>query len=77
MTETELTDRIIAQGRVLVCAIESLGVIEPTGPFERAIARLLADLSEADLRNAHVTDEQLSVAESLEGAIMPDGTVHE
>ena len=37
----ELTSRIIAQGRALVRAIEALGTIEPTGPFERALARLL------------------------------------
>ena len=41
MSDPELTDRIIAQGRALVRAIEALGTIEPTGPFERALARLL------------------------------------
>jgi hypothetical protein len=41
MTDPELADRIIAQGRALVRAIEALGTIEPTGPFERALARLL------------------------------------
>jgi hypothetical protein len=30
--DPELTDRIIAQGRALVRAIEALGTIEPTGP---------------------------------------------
>jgi len=35
------TDRIILQGRALVRAIEALGTIKPTGPFERALARLL------------------------------------
>jgi hypothetical protein len=38
MTAPELTNRIIAQRRALVRAIEALGTIEPTGPF--ALARL-------------------------------------
>ena len=37
----DLTDRIISQGRALVRAIEALGTIGPSGPFERALARLL------------------------------------
>jgi hypothetical protein len=41
MIDPAPTDRIIAQGRALVRAIEALGTIEPTGPFERALARLL------------------------------------
>jgi len=41
MTNPADTDRIISQGRALVRAIEALGTIEPTGPFERALARLL------------------------------------
>lgn len=36
-----------------------------------------ADLSGADLTGATVTDEQLAQARSLQGATMPDGTVHE
>ena len=35
------TDRIIAQGRALVRAIEGLGEIDPTGPVERTMAGLL------------------------------------
>ena len=38
---------------------------------------LRADLSGADLSGATVTDRQLSQAASLEGATMPDGSVHE
>ena len=34
-------ETIIQQGRALVRAIEALGVIEPSGWFERTIARLL------------------------------------
>ena len=41
MAEPALTDQIIEQGCALIRATEALGVIEPTGPFERAIARLL------------------------------------
>jgi hypothetical protein len=37
----DLTDRILRQGKALVRAIEALGTIEPTGPFERALAHLL------------------------------------
>jgi hypothetical protein len=40
VTIPDPTDRIIAQGRAFVRAIEALGTIEPTGPFERALARL-------------------------------------
>lgn len=34
-------ERILEQGRALVRAIEALGTIDPTGPFERAIVKLL------------------------------------
>jgi hypothetical protein len=34
-------------------------------------------LREANLRGVEATKEQLSAAKSLEGATMPDGTVHE
>lgn len=37
MTGPELTDRIIAQGKALVRAIEALGTVEPSGPLERAL----------------------------------------
>jgi len=39
--KSDLIDRILTQGRALVRAIEALGTIQPTGPFERALARLL------------------------------------
>jgi hypothetical protein len=39
--DLDLTNRIIAPGRALVRAIETLGTIQPSGPFERALARLL------------------------------------
>jgi len=41
MTDQTLTDQLISQGRTLVRAIEFLDTIEPTGPFERALARLV------------------------------------
>jgi hypothetical protein len=36
-----------------------------------------ADLSGADLTDANVTEEQLATCKSLQGATMPDGTVHD
>ena len=41
VTNRVLIDHILAQGKGLVRAIEALGTIEPTGSFERALARLL------------------------------------
>jgi uncharacterized protein YjbI with pentapeptide repeats len=35
-----------------------------------------ADLSGADLTGARVSEEQLSLAGSLAGTILPDGTIH-
>jgi hypothetical protein len=37
----------------------------------------LPSLSGANLCEATVTDEQLAQAKALEGATLPDGTVHE
>jgi hypothetical protein len=39
MNDPACTDLITTQGRALVRAIEPLGTIQPTGPFERALAR--------------------------------------
>ena len=44
------TDRIIAQGRALVRAIEALGTIEPSSAIERAAARLLLCVYKRRLR---------------------------
>jgi hypothetical protein len=41
MTDAAVTDHVIAQGRALIHAIEALGEIEPSGWFERMLARLL------------------------------------
>jgi hypothetical protein len=41
MYDPVLTDHIFRQGRALVRAIETLGTIKPTGPFEWGLARLL------------------------------------
>jgi len=38
MTDPTHTDRIIAQGRALVRAIAAMATIEPSGPFECALA---------------------------------------
>ena len=40
MTDSPVTDRVISQGRALVRAIEAMTEIEPSGWFERALARL-------------------------------------
>jgi hypothetical protein len=64
-----LTDRILTQGRALVRAIEALGTIEPPGPFERALARLLMAAYKRRLRGVvklaptWVSEEMLSTSE--------------
>jgi hypothetical protein len=40
MIDPARTYRTIGSGRALVRAIEALGTIEPSGPFERALAWL-------------------------------------
>jgi hypothetical protein len=69
VTISDPTDRIIAQGKALVRAIEALGTIQPTGPFERALARLLMAAYKRRLRGivaaapAWVSGEMLSTSE--------------
>jgi hypothetical protein len=46
----DLTNRIITQARALVRAIEALGTIQPTGPFERALSHLLMTAYKRRLR---------------------------
>jgi len=71
MNDPELTDRIIAQGRALVRAIEALSTIEPSGPFERATAGLLMGAYKRRLRRivvevpGWVTEEILSASERI------------
>jgi len=71
MTDLELTDRIILQGRALVQAIEALGTIQPCGPFERALACLLMAAYKRRLRGivklapAWVSEETLSASECI------------
>jgi hypothetical protein len=67
MTDLELTDRIIRQGRALVRAIEGLATIEPTGPIERALASLLVAAYKRRLR-AIVETVPSWVAEKILGA---------
>ncbi|MFQ6102045.1 MAG: hypothetical protein ACE5OS_12550 [Anaerolineae bacterium] len=50
MDNPKTVDRIITQGRALVRAIEALGTIEPSGPFEWAIAGLLMAAHQCCLR---------------------------
>ena len=71
MTGHELTDRIIAQGKALVRAIEALGTIEPSGPFERAIAGLLLAAYKRRLRGivevvpAWVSEEIMNASQRI------------
>jgi hypothetical protein len=59
------------QGRALVRAIEALGTIQPSGPFERALARLLIAAYKRRLRgiveiaSAWVSEEILSASEHI------------
>jgi hypothetical protein len=41
MADPDLADYIIAQGKALMCAIESLGTIEPSGPLDHLLSHLL------------------------------------
>jgi hypothetical protein len=50
VTNPELIDHILRQGRALVRAIEALGTIQPSGPFQRALARLLTAAYKQRLR---------------------------
>ena len=65
------TNHLVSQGRALVRAIEALGTIEPSGPFERALARLLMAAYKRRLRAivadvpSWVTEEILSVSENI------------
>jgi hypothetical protein len=57
--------------RALVRAIEALGTIQPTGPFERALARLLMAAYKRRLRGivklapAWVSEEILNASEHI------------
>jgi len=68
----ELTDRIIAQGKALVHAIEAPDTIEPSGPIEHALAGLLQAAYKRRLRAiveaapAWVSEEILSTSEHID-----------
>jgi hypothetical protein len=71
MNEVTVVDRVITQGRALVRAIEALGIIEPSGWFERTLARLLLAGYKRRLRAivgavpAWVTEEILSASQHI------------
>ena len=71
-TDPDRTDRIIEQGKALVRAIEAIGTIEPSGWFERMIARLLLAAYKQRLRGAIAAlpswagEEILSASQHLE-----------
>ena len=52
MTDPVHTDRILEQGEALVRAIEALSTIDPSGPSERALARLLLTAYKRRLRTS-------------------------
>jgi len=72
MDYADPTDRILCQGCPHVRAVEALGTIEPTGPFERALLRLLMAAYKCRLRAivkvapAWVSEENLSASERIE-----------
>jgi hypothetical protein len=78
MSDRECTDRILRQGRALVRAIEALGTIQPTGPFERALACLLVAAYKRHLRAivaaspTWVSEEMLSTSERGKAAPLFD-----
>jgi hypothetical protein len=67
----DLVARILTCGPALVRAIEALGTIQPSGPFERALARLLMAAYKCRLRGivklapAWVSEEILSASEHI------------
>ena len=69
MTDPELTDRILRQGRALVRAIGTLGTIPPSDPFKHVLACLLIVAYQRQLRAIAVatpvcvSEEILSVSE--------------
>ena len=73
MTAPNVTEVVLQQGQVLVRAIEALGVIEPSAPFERAIADLPQAAFKRRLRAivkaapSGVTEEILSASEHVGG----------
>ena len=58
----DFTNRIILQGRALVRAIEAPGTFQPSGPFERALARLRPIVPAAPSCAGH---EILSASEAI------------
>jgi hypothetical protein len=70
----DLTDRILTQARTLLRAIQALSTIQPSGPFERALARLLMAAYKRRLRAivkvvpSWVSEEILSASERRQAA---------
>jgi hypothetical protein len=73
MTDPDVVARTIRQGKALVRAIESLAVIEPTGPIEQFIVSVLLPAYKRRLRAivgsapAWVSEEILTASEHIEG----------
>jgi hypothetical protein len=65
------TERILEQGRALVCAMETLETIEPTGPIERVQVWFLLQAYRRRLRPivvapAWLAEEILSASQRIE-----------
>jgi hypothetical protein len=78
VTIPDPTGRIILQARALVRAIEALATIQPSGPFERAPARVLMAAYKQRLRGivaaapAWASEEMLSTSERGKAAPLFD-----
>jgi len=72
MTNPALTDRILRQGKALVRAIEALGTIEPSGPIERAAARVLLYAYKRRLRGVVAVAPAWMVEDILLALVEPE-----
>jgi len=63
MHDPNTTETVIEQGRALVRAIESIGTIEPSGPLERALVKVLPDWVTEEILSAsqHIGDDRAAV----------------
>ena len=63
MPDPAHTERIIQQGKALVRAIEAIGTIEPSGPLERALVKVLPEWVTEEILSAsqHIGDDRAVV----------------
>jgi hypothetical protein len=71
MTSPNTNETVIAHGKARVRAIEALGTVEPSGPLERTLARLLQTACKRRLRAivkvvpAWIAEKILSASEHI------------